>query len=197
MDVYSLLSSHTLILASASPRRRDLLAAAGLPCVVRPSHIPEVRLPGEEPAAYVLRLAREKAHAVPVGAGELILAADTTVVAGDEVLEKPVDGEDAARILSRLSGRAHEVLTGICVRAGGCERTAVERTGVWFGEMSEDDIGRYVASGEPMDKAGAYGIQGMASRWITRVEGCYVNVVGLPVSLLWREISALAGEMAD
>lgn len=191
MDAYELLSSHSLVLASASPRRRDLLAAARIACDVRPANVPEVRQTGESPENYVRRLAHDKAHAVEAASNEIILAADTTVVVDAHVLEKPSDAADAARMLALLSGRRHEVLTAICLRVGGSVRTAVEATGVFVAPLSPEDIAHYVESGEPMDKAGAYGIQGMFSRWVQRVEGCYFNVVGLPVSLLWRELGAL------
>jgi septum formation protein len=192
VDAYALLASHTLILASASPRRRDLLAAAGIPCLVRPANVPEIFNPGEAPEAYVTRLALGKAHAVEAGPNEIVLAADTTVVVDGHVLEKPADAADAARMLGLLSGRAHAVLTAVCLRAGGRSRTALESTVVTVAELGEADIARYVASGEPMDKAGAYGIQGMFSRWVTGVDGCYFNVVGLPISRVWRELGALA-----
>ncbi len=196
MDAYSLLSTHTLVLASASPRRRDLLAAARIPCEVRAANVPEVRREGEAAESYVRRLAHDKAHAVPVQAGEVILAADTTVVVDNHSLEKPVDAADAARMLRLLSGRSHSVLTAICLRTGERARTAVERTEVAVSPLAEEDIARYAASGEPMDKAGAYGIQGMFSRWVTGVNGCYFNVVGLPVSLVWRELESLARDQA-
>lgn len=192
MDAYAFLASHTLVLASASPRRRDLLAAAGIPCLVRPANIPEILGPGEAPDVYVTRLARAKADAVEAGPGEIVLAADTTVVIDGHVLEKPADAADAARMLGLLSGRPHAVLTAICLRAGGRSRSAVAATTVTVSALTEEDIAHYVASGEPMDKAGAYGIQGMFSRWVTGIEGCYFNVVGLPVSLVWRELAALA-----
>ena len=192
MDAYELLVSRTLVLASASPRRRDLLAAAGIACEVRPANVPEVRADGELPEDYVQRLAHAKAHAVEARNGELILAADTTVVVDGDVLEKPIDKADAARMLELLSGRAHVVLTAICLRTEMHTRTAREHTEVFVLPLSPADIAHYVESGEPMDKAGAYGIQGMFSRWIHRVDGCYFNVVGLPVSLLWRELEAMA-----
>lgn len=197
MDVYTYLASRRLVLASASPRRRDLLAAAKLECRIAPSDIPEVRGDGESPEDYVGRLAWEKAHAVEAGAGEVVLAADTTVVVDEHVLEKPVDAADAARMLRLLSGRGHEVLTGVCVREGASARVAVERTAVRVARLSERDIEEYIASGEPFGKAGAYGIQGMFSRWVVGVEGCYVNVVGLPVGLVWRELESHAAEVIE
>lgn len=135
---------------------------------------------------YVLRLAEEKARAVPWNTDETILAADTTVVLGREILGKPVDRADAARMLGALSERKHEVITGVCVR--NHERTVREAcvTAVWFAPMSVAEIEEYVASDEPMDKAGAYGIQGIASRYIDRIEGSYTNAVGLPVALVYR-----------
>jgi septum formation protein len=196
VDAYDLLSSHTLVLASASPRRRDLLAAARVACEVRAANVPEVRDEGEAAETYVRRLAQDKAHAIEAGTGEVILAADTTVVVDGHVLEKPADGADATRMLRLLSGRSHLVLTAICLRTAERTRTAVESTEVTVSPMTEEDIARYVASGEPMDKAGAYGIQGMFSRWVTGVNGCYFNVVGLPVSLVWRELESLARDQA-
>jgi septum formation protein len=180
-----------LVLASSSPRRREILTAAGFDFVVRAPEIPEVRATGESPIDYVRRLAREKAHAVPMNPGETILAADTTVVIGDELLEKPRDAWDATRMLRLLSGAVHEVITGTCVRHG--ERTLVDATAtrVQFAKLSDAEIAEYIASGEPMGKAGAYGIQGLASKFVERVEGCYFNVVGLPVALVYRSLKAI------
>lgn len=175
-----------LILASQSPRRRELLARAGFVFEVRVPGVEELRQDDETPAAYVERLARDKASAVDCAAGDWILAADTTVVIDHHVLEKPVSHADAARMLRLLSGRVHEVLTGICIRHAGRLWSAVESTRVTFSPLSEHEIDAYVASGEPMDKAGAYAIQGLASRFIPAVEGCYLNVVGLPVSRVYR-----------
>jgi septum formation protein len=171
-----------IILASQSPRRREILTQAGYRFEVRVSGLHEEREPGEGPDRYVQRLARDKARAVAAGAEEWVLAADTTVVVDGEVLEKPADAGDAARMLRLLSGRAHEVLTGVCLRRGGMEMVAVERTRVEFVALSEQSIEDYVASGEPFDKAGGYAIQGLASKFVRRIEGCFFNVVGLPVS---------------
>jgi len=175
-----------LVLASQSPRRREILANAGFSFVVRPANIPEIPLEGEEPAAYVLRLAREKASAVPAAPGEFILAADTTVAAAGHILEKPHSVDDAARMLRVLSGRRHEVHTGVCLCHSGREWFGVETTQVHFVPLPESEILAYARSGEPMDKAGGYAIQGLASKFIDRIEGCYFNVVGLPVSLVYR-----------
>lgn len=175
-----------LVLASASPRRQELLRNAGIEFVVHPAEIPEVPLPGEAPRMCAERLAQEKASKVlQQRAGDLVLGADTVVVVDGQILGKPSDKADAARMLRLLSGRRHQVITGVCLR-GPFEDTQSEITEVTFSTLSDDDIRFYVASGEPMDKAGAYGIQGIASRWITRIEGDYSNVVGLPVSLVYR-----------
>jgi septum formation protein len=178
-----------LILASSSPRRKQLLTQAGYRFEVIPANIPEHRLPKEEPGAFVTRLAREKARFVfdnlarAGKAGELlVLGADTIVVAPDEVLGKPVDDEDAARMLRLLSGRTHQVVTGVCLISNQATEVAAETTSVTMGELAEAEIAAYIATGEPMDKAGAYAIQGYAARWIPRIEGCYFNVVGLPIA---------------
>jgi septum formation protein len=174
-----------LVLASASPRRAELLRQAGIPFRVVVSSLEEARTPGEAPDAYARRLARDKARVVAERfPDEAVLAADTIVLAGDELLEKPRDAADAARMLRLLSGRAHEVTTGVCLIAGGREDVRCETTRVHFSELSEADIAGYIATGEPMDKAGAYAIQGGASRWIGKIEGDYGNVVGLPVALV-------------
>ena len=176
-----------LILASASPRRAELLRNAGIPFIVDRAHVPEQPLAGEMPIDYAQRLAHDKAIAVFARhESEAVLGADTVVVVDEHLLEKPADANDAARMLRLLSGRTHQVITGICVVASGFERTEAEITQVTFSELTDEDIAEYVRSGEPMDKAGAYGIQGMASRWVTRVEGCYFNVVGLPVARVYR-----------
>jgi septum formation protein len=180
-----------LVLASSSPRRREILANAGIAFEVRTADIPELRLAGESPVAYVRRLARAKAQAVKAGAGEIVLGADTVVVVGDHVLEKPADDEDARRMLRLLSGRLHFVITGVSLCAGDRVIDDTESTGVRFVPLSDSEIDGYVASGEPMDKAGAYAIQGRASKFIDRVEGCYFNVVGLPIALVYRRLKEL------
>jgi septum formation protein len=181
-----------LVLASASPRRKELLAQAGYTFTVAPAHIPEDTLPGESPIAYVVRLAREKAeavyaqHATPDSSDGplLVLGADTTVVAPNgEILGKPIDAADAARMLRLLAGATHQVITGVAVVAPGSVETAAEVTHVTMLTLSESEITDYIATREPMDKAGAYAIQGRAGGWIPRVHGCYFNVVGLPLSL--------------
>lgn len=141
--------------------------------------------PGESPRAYVLRLAREKAFAVSREPEDLVLAADTTVVVDEAILAKPADAAEATGMLRRLSGRWHDVLTGVCLVRGDYVDACVADTRVQFAPLSPDEIAEYVASGEPMDKAGAYGIQGRASRYVTAVEGSYSNVVGLPVALAY------------
>lgn len=177
-----------LILASKSPRRREILQAAGIPFDVRAADIPEVRRAGEPPVEYVRRLAREKASAVARAPEETILGADTIVLAGNEVLEKPVDQADAVRMLRRLSGREHQVITGICIIGPRGQSLDSESTAVRFIPLAEDEIESYVASGEPMDKAGAYAIQGLASKFIDRIEGDYYNVVGLPIARVYRHL---------
>jgi len=174
-----------LILASASPRRAELLRAAGIEFTVRIADIDESILPEEAPEEYVLRLAREKAQAV-AQAGEWVLGADTTVVINGEIAAKPVDAEDARRMLRLLEGEWHEVLTGVALVGGGQTLAEVAVTRVKFAEMTEAEIDWYVATGEPMDKAGAYGIQGYAARFVESIEGSYSNVVGLPVQVVYR-----------
>ena len=176
----------TLTLASASPRRAEILAAAGIPFEKKQTQfIDETPIPGESPRDYVIRLAREKARAVTA---DLVLGADTTVVLDSEILGKPADPEEAASMLRRLSGRDHEVLTGICLRTPDREIADCASTRVWFAELSGAEIDAYVSSGEPMDKAGAYGIQGLASKFVTRIEGCYFNVMGLPIALVYAHL---------
>jgi len=184
-----------LILASASPRRRDLLKQAGFEFEILPADVPEELHPGELPLPYVLRLAREKAEAVAAspqlqtiagrhGDPPVILGADTTVVApGGEILAKPESDADAARMLRLLSGATHQVITGIALLAGDYADVAAEVTHVTMLTMSDAEIAAYIATGEPDGKAGAYAIQGRAGRWIRRIHGCYFNVVGLPLAL--------------
>lgn len=176
-----------VLLASASPRRAELLTGAGIAFDVAPADVDETRWPDEAPGAYCERLARAKALAVAARAPErVVVAADTIVVVGAEVFGKPVDAPDARRMLEALSGRTHEVLTGLALAAGGAVRTVVERTAVEFAPLAEAEIAWYVATGEPMDKAGAYAIQGRASRFVARIQGSYSNVVGLPVATVYR-----------
>lgn len=176
-----------LVLASASPRRQELLRNAGIEFDVQPANVPEVPRPGEEPRDYAERLAQEKARAVYLQRpGDVVLGADTVVIAKGQILEKPVDAEDAARMLRLLAGQEHLVTTGVCLLGAAFEDVRSETTRVTMTTISETEIRSYIASGEPMDKAGAYAIQGMASRWIPRIEGDYSNVVGLPVALVQR-----------
>jgi len=174
-----------LILASQSPRRRELLTSAGFDFSMRVPNVDETRHENEPPADYVRRLARLKADAVWQDDGEIVLGADTIVIIGDSVLGKPVDSEDARRMLHTLSGREHTVMTGICLRhaSGAIEDHAVTR--VRLARLSDAEIDAYVESGEPMDKAGAYAIQGLASKFVEHIDGCYFNVVGLPVPLVY------------
>jgi septum formation protein len=171
-----------LILASQSPRRRELLERAGIPFRVSVAGVPEYPATGESGRDYVRRLSREKAFAVE---GELVLGADTVVVVDGDILEKPTDSDDARRMLERLSGRPHEVFTGVCLRSGARMEQEVCETQVYFSDLTAAEIDAYIASGEPMDKAGAYGIQGLASKFVHRIEGDYLNVVGLPVALVY------------
>jgi septum formation protein len=191
-----------LILASASPRRRELLTQAGFSFEVHPAHIPEEPQPGEDPIAYVMRLAREKAEAVYSELARsatadpsttlrsaqddklIVLGADTTVTLDGHILGKPEDAGDAARILRMLSGRTHRVITGVAIVTAAGTEVAAEVTAVKFLTLSDEEIAAYIATGEPMDKAGAYAIQGRAAKWIPRIEGDYFNVVGLPLALV-------------
>ena len=200
-----------LVLASASPRRQELLRNAGISFTVHPADIDETPLADEAPRECAERLAREKALAVwQTRPQDLVLGADTIVVVDEIILGKPVDAEDAIRMLRMLSGRAHKVITGVCMVTADAgdqfpvankialrsdegltptkpdARVSSEATLVTMAQLSDDEIREYVASGEPMDKAGAYAIQGMASRWIPRIDGDYSNVVGLPIALVYR-----------
>jgi septum formation protein len=194
-----------LILASASPRRRELLTQAGLNFTAAAANLNEDRLPDEAAAAYVQRLAEEKAQAVWNAHGSLgfntdadtdtvddpliVLGADTCVVCDGHILGKPTDTADARRMLEMLSGRTHAVLTGLAAVTGHKVVRDVEITQVTFNQLNDAEIARYIASGEPLDKAGAYAIQGYAARWIPRIEGCYFNVMGLPIA---RTVALLA-----
>ncbi len=197
-----------MILASQSPRRRELLADAGFELTIIPAQIDESRLPDETPVELVGRLAAEKAEAVRASleAGvrdDLLVAADTIVWMGDEALGKPSDASDAAAMLRELSGRTHHVSTGVCamrLAPGGepiAETRFVETTDVTFWELTEAEVAAYVATGEPLDKAGAYGIQGAGRMLVRRVDGDYPNVVGLPVARLVRELGRLMSDGAD
>jgi septum formation protein len=180
-----------LVLASKSPRRQQILRDAGIPFIVRSADVPEERRPGESPADYVRRLAQEKAFAVTLAAGEIVLGADTVVVVDGLLLEKPSDASDAMRMLGLLSGREHEVITGICLRSDTRKIAEAATTRVRFVPLTREEMEAYVASGEPMDKAGAYAIQGLASKFIDRIEGSYFNVMGLPVGLVYRHLKEI------
>ncbi|MBZ5624678.1 MAG: Maf family protein [Acidobacteriia bacterium] len=185
-----------VVLASQSPRRAEILRRAGIPFTVRAADVDETPLAGEKPEDYARRVAEMKALAVAREPEEVVLGADTTVVIDGEMLGKPVDAADAIRMLSKLSGRRHQVITGICLDGGMELIRDWAVTDVWFTPMSAREIADYVASGEPRDKAGAYAIQGLASKYIERIEGCYFNVVGLPVSLVYRHLRS-EGQVID
>lgn len=180
-----------LVLASASPRRAELLRAAGFDFDIVPADVDEVMDVEDTPDGYARRVAQLKAEAVMAQApGRPILGADTIVLVDNQVLGKPADGDDARRMLRLLSGREHTVLTAVCLVNPAAEsrrvQTSVERTTVEFAPLSEDEIEWYISSGEPTDKAGAYAVQGLASRFVIRITGSYSNVVGLPVSLVYQ-----------
>lgn len=196
-DVDLIIAFVRLILASASPRRAELLRAAGFDFDVVAANVDESIRRDEPPSAYVRRLAADKSAAVVARQDVLILAADTAVVVDGDILGKPRDDEEAAAMLRRLSGRRHEVLTGISLRQNSHEVGRVETTAVFFSPLSEDDVTWYVASGEGRDKAGAYAIQGLASRFIRRIEGSYSNVVGLPVATVFELITEISGTRPD
>jgi septum formation protein len=184
-----------LVLASSSPRRRELLRQAGFDFEVHASHIVEEIQQGERPEEFARRAAHEKAMQVAAASppGSLVLGADTVVVIDGETLGKPSDPRDATRMLRLLSGRTHQVHTGVCLVRAPDETVALEHetTLVTFRELDEEETHRYVESGEPLDKAGAYAIQGLASKFVTRISGCYSNVVGLPVALLYEILKPL------
>ena len=178
-----------IVLASGSPRRGEILTNAGIGYVREvPPEVDETPAPGESPLDYVTRLARVKAEAIPAGGGRIVLGADTAVVIEGEILGKPADRQDAMRMLRQISGRRHEVMTGVCLRSEREQVVDSATTLVWFATLSEPEMEAYVASGEPMDKAGAYGIQGLASKFVVRIEGCYFNVMGLPVALVYAHL---------
>lgn len=182
-----------LILASQSPRRSEILRHAGIPFVVKPANVDETVRPGEPVEDYVRRVAQQKAIAVECAPGDVVLGADTVVVIGGEILGKPRDRADAVRMLEQIRGREHQVITGICLRRG--KELLYDRavTRVWFTPLTREEIEEYVASGEPVDKAGAYAIQGLASKFIQRIEGSYTNVVGLPIELVTKLLPQLTG----
>ena len=188
-----------LILASGSPRRAELLRAAGYAFDVAAADVDESPRGGESPSLYVRRLAAEKSAAVSAKApaGAIVLGADTTVVVDDEILAKPRDDVDASAMLKRLSGRRHDVITGVSLRCGAFEIGRVESTAVVFAPLTDDEIAWYVGTGEGRDKAGAYAIQGYASRFIPRIEGSYSNVVGLPVACVRELLTEISGTRPD
>src|SRR5581483_5257205 len=185
-----------VVLVSRSPRRIEILTRAGIPFIVRPADVDETPHPDENPLSYSLRVAEDKALAVEAAPEEIVLGADTIVAIGNEILGKPAVDTDDARMLRRISGRRHDVITGLCIRFGDRIIRDSARTSVWFAELSPQEITEYVASGEPSDKAGAYAIQGLASKFVERIDGCYSNVVGLPIALVYRYLRDLAGPAA-
>jgi septum formation protein len=187
-----------LILASSSPRRAEVLRNAGFVFQVRPAAVDETRLAHESAEEYVRRVAQAKAQAAAeqarqAGERAVVIAADTTVLVAGQILEKPADAADARRMLRLLSGRTHEVLTALAVAniSTGQESLHVEKTRVEIVKLSDDEIEDYIATGEPFDKAGAYGIQGIAGRFAARINGCYFNVLGMPLWRLWSTLHAL------
>ena len=174
-----------IVLASASPRRQELLRNAEVLFEIRPASVDETPLPGEPAQKYVLRLAESKARTV-AKPGATVLGADTVVVMDQEILGKPVDQKEAVTMLRRLSGQVHEVMTAVCILCEKKSQTFVETTVVHFRELSEQEIQTYASSGESLDKAGAYGIQTGASKFVERIEGCYFNVVGLPIAHVYK-----------
>ena len=177
------------ILASSSPRRRELLASVGAEFDVLPSHVPEEHRPGEAPEDYVARLSREKANAIAMQhPSRWVIAADTTVLLGDQLLEKPLNKADAARMLSLIAGKTHIVYTGVTLQNAGLEirDTRVAESEVRMLPLSQSDVEWYVATGEPLDKAGAYAVQGVGAMFIDSIHGSYTNVVGLPLALLFQ-----------
>ncbi len=186
-----------LVLASGSPRRAEILSAVGWEFIKRVADIDESELTSEKAEDYVVRLAREKALAVADGhPDEVVLGADTTVVIGGVTIGKPVDLDDARRMLKMLAGNWHTVLTGIAVVADGATNTGIQSTGVKFAPMSDAEIDYLATHGDPLDKAGAYAVQAQAALFIERIDGDYWNVVGLPVSLVYELIMKKPGDQA-
>ncbi len=187
----------TIVLASASPRRSELMELAGIPFSVMPAHINEEVLPGEQPAEHVMRLSREKAQSVAARTGgRLFIGADTVVVLDDRIMGKPADEREAHEMLSALSGRTHEVITGFTLfdrESGVCLSRSV-RTEVSFRVLGEQEIRSYIASGCPMDKAGAYAIQGRAVHFVRSIRGSYTNVIGLPMAELYELLQTIQNQ---
>lgn len=176
-----------IILASASPRRQELLRKAGIEFEVHPAEIAEISLVNEDAESFARRMAHEKAYAVQaLFPDRTVLGADTVVTIRNEILGKPADEEDAARMLRLLSGQIHGVITAVCLLGNDFEDIRHESTAVVFDDLTEEEIRAYISTGEPMDKAGAYAIQGGAAKWISHSLGDYYNVIGLPVDLVWR-----------
>jgi len=185
-----------LILASSSPRRAQILRDAGFDFTIKPANVDESLAPGEAVEAYVARIAQAKAHAVAGraladGTPAIVIAADTVVLAGKQILPKPKDADDARRMLRSLAGRSHWVYTGFCLVLDSRSISDSVATEVVMDDLSNAEIDEYVESGEPLDKAGAYAIQGLASKFVREIRGCYQNVVGLPVSRIYRLLRAL------
>lgn len=180
-----------LVLASASPRRHELLKAAGIDHIVRPTSVPEERLPGEDPTALVRRLARAKAEAVDLASDEVALGADTIVSVEEHVFGKPADDAEAELMLRALSGRCHWVYTGICLRSQSQLILDIAATRVSFSTLTDVEVREYTLSGEPHGKAGGYAIQGRASRFVEAIAGSYDNVVGLPIFLVYHHLKRL------
>jgi septum formation protein len=183
------MTPRTLVLASSSPRRKQLLEMLHIPVLVSPADVQEIALPGEAPAAYSRRLARDKARAVP---GHFVLGADTIVVLDDRIIEKPADDGDALQILRGLQGRTHAVITAVCLVADGVEHHAIDTTRVTFRPCDDDYLRAYIATGEPRDKSGAYGIQGWGAALVERIDGDFFSVMGLPLRLV-LQLMAEAG----
>ena len=186
-----------LILASQSPRRKELLGLFHIPFVVHCADIDETMDPQSTPAEEVARVSRAKAQAIPRQADDVVIAADTIVVLDGTVLGKPVDAADAVRMLTALSGRDHQVMTGVTVLKGDRQLCHTEITDIHFRELTQKEIADYVATGEPMDKAGSYGIQGGAALFAQRLQGDYYNVMGLPVCALYQMLREIAPEIME